>query len=377
MSTAEDVDSALFEEAISILSEPGAPPPQPYDPGGHWCAISVKRILFHADHFRNHEAGKMMPRVIAGHVEESSFNAAAFMHPDRQRNEFFIAVNGGTSIVLEQLFCRFLSEPTLLAWIGDPIAESPGPRFPVRGDAQGIVDDFVNAGADPFDRFPKNPTRRRAAHFMSLLAMEYILQHELVHIQAGHVTFQPNITGKLVIRESYSKGVDVQQAMQLQAMEAEADCIAACRTLHAAFEFSEDPSSFLSDLFQSPDDSLFYVLFSIYCVWRIFGDSLPDQANWELLSHPPVRMRQQIISEMLHSVFTKKIVGKSHDRFGQQFIRAGSEAEYGFAIIQGTDAEMDGSLQVLSPASQAHMAKIKQAAREIEAGLARESYWRT
>jgi hypothetical protein len=80
---------------------------------------------------------------------------------------------------------------------------------------------------------------------------------------------------------------------------------------------------------------------------------------------------------MLHSVFTKKIVGKSHDRFGQQFIRAGSEAEYGFAIIQGTDAEMDGSLQVLSPASQAHMAKIKQAAREIEAGLARESYWRT
>ena len=196
-----------------------------------------------------------MPRVIAGHVGESSFNAAAFMHPDPLRNEFFIAVNGGTSIVLEQLFNRFLSEPTLLTWIGDPTAESPGPRFPVRDDAQAIVDEFVKAGVDPFDRFPKDPIRRKAAHFMSLLAMEYILQHELVHIQAGHVTFQPHLTGKLLIRESYSKGIDVEQAMQLQAMEAEADCIAACRTLHTAFEFCENPSSFPSDLFQTPDDS--------------------------------------------------------------------------------------------------------------------------
>ena len=212
---------------------------------------------------------------------------------------------------------------------------------------------------------------------MSLLAMEYILQHELVHIQAGHVTFQPRLTGNLVIRESYSKAIDVQQAMQLQAMEAEADCIAACRTLHAAFDFCDNSSSFPSDLFQTPDDSLFYVLFSIYCVWRTFGNSLPDQAIWELLSHPPVRMRQQIISEMLYSVFTKKFGENGHERFGQQFIRAGSEAEYGFAIVQGTDAELDGSLQVFSPVSQTHMEKIKQAARQIEADLARESYWRT
>jgi hypothetical protein len=149
-------------------------------------------------------------------VANDQINAATC----KSRGVYLLGLNVGTADRLARLFSSVLSWPEILPVIGDPSKEVAVP-FDVAGCLalrRPVMGERSKPGASQF-LMPRNKARRNAAICMNLMAMDFVVAHELAHALGGHVDFLDslNVPARLNANGTGHVSSAMRRALELQA----------------------------------------------------------------------------------------------------------------------------------------------------------------
>lgn len=158
------------------------------------------------------------PKIIYDFVENSNFNAFALNAGPR----YIIGVNWSVFVLLSDIFSRMLANPNILKNIGDVSKEKLMPQ----------ISDYYTNAFDLFDSFenskyivaqPIDNIRKKYADLLTLLAMDFIFEHELSHILFGHVDYINDKYGIKIFSEFSNNDVQIKNNTDFQTLEMDAD----------------------------------------------------------------------------------------------------------------------------------------------------------
>jgi hypothetical protein len=112
----------------------------------------------------------------------------------------YVMISAGTILLLVDLFYRILAHPQSYPNIGNPAAESIQPfhqhgverDFVVMAHARGYGIDGVR---------PRDDERARQAGLLAISAFQFLLLHELAHVEMGHLGYRASKKGMPLISE--------------------------------------------------------------------------------------------------------------------------------------------------------------------------------
>jgi len=183
-----------------------------------------------------------------------------------------------------------LSHPLILTNIGNASSEeyrSSGFDF-----ARITADNFAGRG----NLKPNDPVRSHYAGLLAWMAIQFIMEHEFAHVINGHVEWLNATTGIGALGETGASAIPNLSNVDLQTLEFDADSYGAASLTR--FTLQAVPTGLWVNAFlQTPAQILFSILFSLYCVFRLFHNS-PSQLNENFLAcgdHPPAFLRLYIV----------------------------------------------------------------------------------
>ena len=241
-----------------------------------------------ASRFRSHPGlPRPFPNVHAGIAKCESMNACAF----RVGDTYYIAVCRGVFDLLSEAFIRLLSRADVFPWLGNaPAAKLLSTLPPLKRDLAMPTPNLAN--------FTYDPVRLGAASWMGSRAIEFIVAHEVRHLTGGHVDYFANVLNADVIVEAASVGALSEKNQIKQAIELEADFAAVIGVLEPMFGPQARQSldvPFVVSTENKPYSVLCLALTAITAVFKLFGNPLPDYAQWENSDHPPDEVRRYAI----------------------------------------------------------------------------------
>jgi hypothetical protein len=208
-------------------------------------------------------------------------NALAFMH----KGQRFIGVTAEAAIGMGQLFLRALSDRRVLTHVGDP---STGVEYPpLAPPLLPALGDIASAGGITF---PRDYARKEYCKRLTFLASGFLVFHELGHIVNGHVDWLANRRHAPVIAELRWMPGSVEESIELQALELDADAFAFSQVESLSHQWAENGACKLPHL-QTYEEHLFAGLFAAFSFFRLFGDEPLTGADLYKSSHPPIRAR--------------------------------------------------------------------------------------
>lgn len=175
--------------------------------------------------------------VLFNYIQSSEINSVAFVYKGHE----FIGINLGTVLCLYDLFFSLLADHSFAPDIGTSSGNAvhlPGVVERVRSAQAGAWalphKDTVWLGA-----IPDNPKRLAYAYALAFCALFFILQHELAHLELGHLEYLNNRYGvnELFERRVHDGGTwacDVSLACEVDADTfAAGRCLRILRRFHA------------------------------------------------------------------------------------------------------------------------------------------------
>jgi hypothetical protein len=254
------------------------------------------------------------PKVIAGVVHNHDMGACSRLIEDW----YFIALNLGTIILLEQTFSLMLASPQILPSCGDAFKEHGGKNQINR--VRGAHDLY-----GPHDySHPQCPIRGGRALRLFYLAVESVVLHECAHVVHGHLKYKS------------TSGVDPAQAFEM-----DADRFFTYWSVRYAakeIELSKNNSSYKSR-YSSWEEFAFDWAFAMYTSFRLQEfHSVPIESAAQL-KHPLPQQRMAFVN--WHLIECLRLVIKDAELFesvSQIVYKALREAES--AIHQVTNSTM-------------------------------------
>ncbi|WP_242309242.1 hypothetical protein [Bacillus cereus group sp. BfR-BA-01524] len=247
------------------------------------------------------EIREMRPHFPSTHIDfinNPTFNACAF----KQEDMYFIGINIGVVQVLEKLFNYIMAHPNLMVGIGDASHELE----------QDIGSSLIVTNHDYLRLFsnydteissPVNEERRSFAKTLCAYALEFLILHEYGHIVSGHVDYFQNKRSSSFIFELNSRE---KSGLFMQTLEMDADSYATTRCAQRMIYIHTQLKGFYNKLgvpsisFREYFKQRYY---SIYFVFRLFGEVDYDLSALEENSHPASGFRQYFLLLVLHSAF--------------------------------------------------------------------------
>ncbi len=231
--------------------------------------------------------GPPVPEILAGVVDDSSFNARALTYDGHR----VVAVNYGSLILIHALANRLFSQPEFFPWVGDVSKEDAARRFnPLSNNAMKYMRAVIK---QPGSIHPHDDDRRRAADLLTRLGGEFLVAHEVAHICGGHLGWMRQQLGRLDASEAMRTLKSPSRALSRQALEMDADSFAMNHVLDLTLFLAARPAEPASGrrVIRNPEDALRTALLcgmvmmgSFYFPRRVVG-------KWPLLSHPPTGVR--------------------------------------------------------------------------------------
>lgn len=222
-----------------------------------------------------------------------------------------------------------LGHPDLFPKIGNPQAE-------VARDTAEIKTSIENATKkNPFA--PQGPERAKYADGLMLMAFDFLFQHEFGHIFNGHTDWLNQTLGFRVLAEVGASTIPGLSNLDLQTLEMDADSFA---SLDGFSRIINIPS--YTGFFGSQQGAVFALLFSLYCVWRLFAKHVDGDVDAILADdHPPAIYRQRFNVGFVIELLLK-CGNWTEDAIGKQFGDVVFAAEVGFKTLTGApiDKEM-------------------------------------
>jgi hypothetical protein len=108
---------------------------------------------------------------------------------------------------------------------------APNPKF----DVEQHTIDLGHALSDPNRLWPNDPVRGDYASWLAWTARYFIFEHEFCHIFNGHLDWINKTTGFKALGEVGASSIPGLSNLDLQTLEADADCYAATHTALTIF----------------------------------------------------------------------------------------------------------------------------------------------
>lgn len=286
--------STLFAEALSRVKLPppfdlGSPDDARLEPVRSVCRIVEQCVEGMRAGYVRANGAAAIPDIIGGVVDDPFFQAEVF----RSKGRYFIAVNYGSLVLIQDIVHRLFCLPTVFTWIGDPTKEDIGRSFhPPHDDALAYMRLMIS---DPKPAMPRDAARRHAARLLVPLAVTFLVAHEFRHIVGGHLDWPYDKAGSCRMTEMPDAAA-VGSEMKRQALEADADAFAMCHVLRATLSIADSPREqdppYARGLIETPQQALEVALLcGLIMVGTFFGPSNVDSEGWPARTHPPPALR--------------------------------------------------------------------------------------
>lgn len=248
---------------------------------------------------------KDIPPIYCNFINNTYFNACA----RKVNNAYFIGINIGAYYLLNDIFSRMLSCPTILEEFGDSSKEiKPRPLF--NAQITDLTTLLNSKEEDVLINLPKDHQRLYFSQFLTSTAMKFLFLHEYGHIANGHLDLKFSLDKSTSFYEINNfKHTDTISALDLQTLEMDADCYAVCKGIIEILDLNKNCDSisepFIKDFFGSLDKCIYLWVFAVYTFFRIFGFRKCSVCELESYTHPPIGLRQHFVITTLDAFFDK------------------------------------------------------------------------
>lgn len=290
-----------------------------------------------------------MPDVCFDIIESSKLDAHAFYSGQHA----FIAVTTGTIDLIYDMFNRMMSHPDILPHIGVASDEkiNPEPLFDMVQDTK----HFNSPTTTPID-----PIRKQVAEILSVLAVNYVVYHELAHIRFGHLKYEMTVGNRSHTSEK-QLGTAVNSFWTSQATEMNADAFATSEGLGYVFRLSEHHHQLPpphNQAFAKPREALIIWFFAIYSLIRLFGEGDYNLDSLESLTHPPPRVRQMMVIQTVPAWLQAYKPELDSTDFLEASVAVAHLVEEAIAKITHGDVDTTGIKEAIDEKAVAHVENL-------------------
>jgi len=275
-----------------------------------------------------------LPECYIAYIDNANINAVATCY----KGHYLIGINYGTCYVLNFIFDRMLCSKNILVKFGNVANEVDLPKL-YNAQITGLFE--LDAALDRRNiRKPKDRVRESIASFLLFEAMTGLVFHEYGHISGGHCDYLNTVAKQFSFSEDGNEKSNALTNLDYQTLEMDADCFSTTNMLFLAHRFIHHqvyPENLIPYLKNIPDYTHLYV-FSIYTLWRLFGQKPYDLSNLKNAKHPPAFLRQMIFISVIGTIYQgeayqKKITANNAD--------AVHEVEKAFAAVSELGMQVD------------------------------------
>lgn len=293
------------------------------------CASLIKRYNFRLRMYSMDPAlVRPFPNILVDFVDNDSFNAFAM----KRGETYIIGINWSVLTILSDIFNRIMSHPHLMAEIGNSSLENNLDKIDDYFlDLKQLITNFKSGPDDiMMSNIPKDRIRAKYAHHLTVIAMDFIFEHELSHILFGHVDYLEKNHRLTIVKEFISED-KLRKNIDLQTLEMDADstalariCINVFRTISKEIFFEID--SELQFLYNDYISTFSTIYFSLTTLYLVFGDSNYQFTVPGYSSHPPPTVRHLMIGSTFGSMIDKWNLNVSVDDFYEKIADGAKEA---------------------------------------------------
>ncbi len=228
--------------------------------------------------------------------EADGMNGKAFERNVKNMKLRIATLSTGAVLGIREFFYYLMSRCDVLPSIGKAVGHNLAHRFtPLR--SYPVLRELHDRRLLS-DGVPRNDLRRTFAGVLSSLALQFLMLHELSHIQFGHAS----------LSEQYFADADYNWAVRRHTIELSADCEAAIRLAKSCL------TGYYSDLYTQDEwlhfsgsaGRLYPLLLSVNLLFRLFGVSenrVFSPESLRTLSHPPCASRAFNLSAIVGQTF--------------------------------------------------------------------------
>ena len=236
---------------------------------------------------------KKFPNIIVDFRQTYEFNAFA----KKVQDQYLIGFNHVVFTIIHNVFSLILSNPNLLKDVGNPEEEVE------KEEKFNLLIYLENLKSyDDFDRIvdiiPKNNIRKIYAGHLTLLAMDFLFDHEFSHILFGHLDWLSK-KQKLDMYSEFHSSVEGLSLFDLQTLEMDADSTATARSCARIVEIVNGygflPGPDLSFIYKDYYTAFSTLCYSISILLMLFGDEDVKNTQAGKSTHPASRIRLHFV----------------------------------------------------------------------------------
>jgi len=308
----------------------------PFDPTSkeEWAPLLQTSV----EQFALHSGGRSKARGVPGYrvdiaiSEDVKYNALATTDDKGD----LVVTSANLPLALEAIFKRALCFKSVIPFAGSFDEDHIDPEPVNRSDLIYFLDSNV-----PRIGFPSDETRSRLASHLTVVAMDFVFEHELGHIWNGHTSlFRSH--GLSAIEEIEKKPDSRIPKIDLQTLEMDADAFAG--TAMSGRTYSEHTwlPAFpkWEDEFGVGSTYLMLRMFAVYLALRCM-DEAATLAKVEMRKHPPIYVRHFIILASWMGAISRS-TGRDVNELYKMHPYVAGAAENTFAALTGREVDLSG-----------------------------------
>ncbi|PFI17462.1 hypothetical protein [Bacillus cereus] len=297
------------------------------------------------------------PSVHIDFINDVRFNACAI----KQDDMYFIGINIGVVQVLEKLFNYIMSHPNLMTGIGDVSLEI---KKEISSDYIAINHNYLRlfTNYDVEVNAPIGKERKLCAKALYMYALEFLILHEYGHIVNGHMDYD-YFRRRSGLSFMFELNSCEKNGLFTQTLEMDADSYAATRITQSIIEDHNRTLAKTEAIGISPmsfKERLKQMCYSVYFMFRLFGEMSYDLRTLEKNSHPAPGFRQQFLFGVLGSLLITELQESliTEDELGDMVEEVIRECEQALKTISDKTFTPVPISIITTPEGQEHCIKI-------------------
>lgn len=250
-------------------------------------------------------------------VDDCQFNALAFTEGERE----FVGINAGIAVSLPLFYLDIFARSEAFPDIGDSSVEKPseGPVDPRLISVVGPARNWKpGVNWRPVMETPSDATRLKSAHFMSMIAWDFVLFHEIGHITRCHLPFlasagfcDADAHGARSLVEFHST-MSAEERKLRRTLEIDAD-VAAARAQVAGY-IQNDPSQlaeFYGGSVGSWEEYCYIWQVAILLLFQVMAMQDTQAIDDLDRTHPHADLRMYMLVNLVHEIWARIIPDQS------------------------------------------------------------------
>lgn len=262
-------------------------------PGPLIWSIAHGVVLVRDIFLREVRSPKTIPDIVGRTNTSYTFGALAFNHDGR----YFVSVNFGSVVLIQDLVHRIFSMPEAFPWLGDISKEDPNRLFhPVMTNAAAYMQTIRR---DLRLAKPMDAVREQCAAMFNLIANEFVVAHEMWHAVGGHLAWGASNSSTSLLQERVesfemsSIAEDKRRRLVQQALEMDADSFAVFQVLRRLIALIDADGS--NRVAETPAQAVEAAIACGAVMVGAFFAPEPDPQRWTFRSHPPGLVRHKLM----------------------------------------------------------------------------------